>query len=106
MHMATPVAASMTGAVAGAVINYILNAKYTFQHTGHARALPKFAVIAIAGALVNGLLMKILIDTVGLNYLVAQVLATVFVLGMTYSLNSLWTFRPAAAALRPNDSSE
>lgn len=92
-HIATPVTASMAGAVAGAIINYILNAKYTFNHKGHVQALPKFALIAVIGALMNGVLMKILIDTFGLNYLVAQVLATFIVLGMTYMLNSRWTFR-------------
>lgn len=96
MHIATPVVASMAGAVVGAIINYILNAKYTFHHTGHAQALPKFAVTAIAGALMNGVLMKILIYAGGVHYLVAQVLATVIVLGMTYSVNSLWTFRRPA----------
>lgn len=92
-HIVTPVVASMAGAVAGAVINYILNAKYTFNHTEHAQALPKFALIAIVGALVNGGLMKILISNLTLHYLVAQVIATVIVLGVTYSLNALWTFR-------------
>lgn len=96
LHLATPVAASMAGAVVGAIVNYVLNAKYTFHHKGHAQALPKFALIAIAGALMNGALMKILIDTLGLHYLVAQVLATLIVLGLTYTANSLWTFRPAA----------
>ena len=103
MHIATPVFASMAGAVVGAVINYILNAKYTFNHHGHAQALPKFALIAAAGALINGILMKILNSAFGLNYLVAQVLATAIVLGMTYSANSLWTFRGATTMSGPDD---
>lgn len=106
MHLATPVAASMVGAVAGALVNYILNAKYTFQHTRHAQALPKFALIAIAGAVMNGALMKIMIDKLGLHYLVAQVLATVIVLGVTYTANSLWTFRPSVRPPNAGKSSE
>lgn len=105
-HVATPVAASMAGAVVGAIINYILNAKYTFQHTGHAQALPKFAIIAIAGALMNGGLMKVMISYIGLNYLVAQVLATLIVLGVTYSANSLWTFRPAPHPPTPENTAD
>lgn len=105
-HIATPVTASMAGAVAGAIINYILNAKYTFDHRGHAQALPKFALIAIAGALMNGVLMEILTGTLGLNYLVAQVVTTVIVLGLTYTANSLWTFRRAATTLKPDNMRE
>ena len=85
-------------AVVGAIINYILNAKFTFNRTGHAQALPRFALIAIAGALINGVLMKILIYAAGLNYMIAQVLATFIVLALTYSMNSIWTFRSAAAS--------
>lgn len=106
MHFATPVTASMAGAVVGAIINYILNAKYTFNHTGHAQALPKFALIAIAGALMNGALMKILNEMAGLNYMVAQVLATIIVLGVTYSANSLWTFRPTATEPKPQNTAD
>ncbi|MFK3741569.1 GtrA family protein [Massilia sp. TN1-12] len=95
-HIATPVVASMAGAVVGALVNYILNAKYTFHNTGHAQALPKFAITAIVGALMNGVIMKILIHTLGLHYLFAQVLATGIVLGITYGVNSRWTFRHAA----------
>jgi putative flippase GtrA len=94
-HIATPVVASTAGAVIGAIINYILNAKYTFNHTGHAQALPKFALIAIAGALVNGVLMKILIYSAGINYIIAQILATLLVLALTYTMNSMWTFSRA-----------
>lgn len=97
-HIATPVVASTAGAVVGAIINYILNAKFTFNRTGHAQALPRFALIAIAGALVNGVLMKILIHAAGLNYMIAQVLATLIVLGLTYSMNSVWTFRSDASS--------
>lgn len=95
-QLATPVAASMVGAIFGAIVNYLLNAKYTYRHTGHGKALPKFALVAIAGALMNGALMKVMVDMLGLNYLIAQVLATLTVLGVTYTVNSLWTFRPAA----------
>jgi putative flippase GtrA len=106
MHIASPVAASMAGAVVGAIINYILNAKFTFNHTGHAQALPKFALVAIVGALMNGLFMKILIDHVGLNYLIAQVLATVLVLALTYTANSLWTFNATTTAIKPDGASD
>ncbi|MYN29089.1 GtrA family protein [Duganella levis] len=93
LHWAKPVTASVIGALVGAVINYLLNARFTFGSTAHSSALPKFAATAIFGAAVNGLLMKVLIDFANVNYLVAQVIASAAVLAITYSLNLVWTFR-------------
>jgi putative flippase GtrA len=102
-HLAQPATASMVGAVAGAIVNYLLNARFTFDQTPHAQALPKFALTAVLGAALNGILMKIFVDVLGMHYLLAQVGATVIVLGLTYSINALWTFRSAESGLRPKD---
>ncbi|MHB1676625.1 MAG: GtrA family protein [Sulfuriferula sp.] len=93
MHWMTPVIASVIGAVVGALINYLLNARITFRSNAHSSALPKFAMTALLGAAMNGLLMKTLIDFFGMNYLVAQIISTVIVLGITYGINLVWTFR-------------
>jgi len=96
-----PVAASVIGAVVGAVINYLLNARFTFASKAHSSALPKFAATAILGAVVNGLLMKVLIDFANVNYLLAQLISSAVVLGLTYCVNLVWTFRrnePKAAS--------
>jgi putative flippase GtrA len=96
LHWSSPVVASVIGALVGGIINYLLNARITFRSRSHASSLPKFALIALLGAAVSGIMMKTLIDLAGLNYLFAQVIATVVVLGLTYSLNLLWTFRHKA----------
>lgn len=92
LHWTGPVTASVIGAVVGAVINYLLNARFTFGSKAHSSALPKFAATAILGAVVNGLLMKVLIDFANVNYLLAQLVASVVVLAITYCVNLVWTF--------------
>ena len=93
-----PVAASVTGAVVGAMVNYFLNVRYTFRSASNGAAMAKFAITAALGAVLNGLLMKLQIDAFGIHYLVAQLLATAVVLVLTYAINLLWTFRHPRAA--------
>jgi putative flippase GtrA len=89
-----PVTGSMIGAAVGAVVNYGLNRRVTFRTAAtHSTAMPKFATIALLGVGANGLLMKLFSSALGLNYLVAQVMATGLVLGLTYGLNASWTFK-------------
>ncbi|MET0319650.1 MAG: GtrA family protein [Duganella sp.] len=98
LHLLGPVAASVTGAIVGAIVNYFLNVRYTFRSASNGPAMVKFAITAALGALLNGLLMKLQIDAFGLHYLVAQLIATVVVLLLTYTINLLWTFRHPKAA--------
>ncbi|MGF6754752.1 GtrA family protein [Paraburkholderia sp. GAS42] len=92
--LANPVTGSMTGAGVGAVVNYWLNRRVTFRHgSSHLKAVPRFAAIALLGVAVNGLLMNLLTRHLDANYLIAQVAATGVVLGITYILNSVWTFK-------------
>ncbi|WP_090861857.1 GtrA family protein [Paraburkholderia diazotrophica] len=89
-----PVGGSVSGAVAGAVVNYELNRRYTFSTRAPIiLTLPKFAATACFGMLINGLVMKWLAVDLGINYLIAQVVATGVVLVATFSINSVWTFR-------------
>ena len=51
---ADPVAASTAGAVCGALVNYALNHRFTFASgKSHATALPRFALVAVAGIALN-----------------------------------------------------
>jgi len=87
------VAASTVGAVAGAGINYALNHRFTFASRElHRRALPRFAVVAAAGIVLNGLVLAAMLALVGAHYLVAQVVATLAVLVAGYLANRAWTF--------------
>jgi len=90
----SPSTGSAIGAAAGAIVNYQLNAVYNFKHTGDRfPALLKFLVTAGIGMGANWLVMLLLTSHLHLNYLLSQVLATGVVLGLTFLINSTWTFK-------------
>ncbi|MDD4914562.1 MAG: phospholipid carrier-dependent glycosyltransferase [Methylococcales bacterium] len=87
-----PVMASGYGAIAGLLVNYVLNFKLTFNSTqSHTRAFPKFALIASFGMGFNLALMAVL--TQRFYYLYAQVLTTLLVLIWNFFANTFWTFK-------------
>ena len=88
-----PVAASSAGFVLGAFVNYALNYRYTFRSIKrHSVTLPRFMVVALAGFVINSLVMVLLTGPAGLYYLLAQVLATGVVVVFGFTMNLLWTF--------------
>ena len=87
------VIASTVGAIVGAGINYALNHRFTFaSQQSHRRALPRFATVAVAGIVLNALVLAAVLALVGPHYLVAQVAATLAVLVAGYFANRAWTF--------------
>lgn len=87
------VIASTAGGIAGALINYALNHRYTFtSRREHRVALPRFLAVAGAGILLNAIVMTLILDVVAPHYLVAQVAATGVVLVAGFLVNRLWTF--------------
>jgi putative flippase GtrA len=89
-----PITGSVTGAIVGAIVNYGLNRRITFRSSArHRDTLPKFALTAAFGVLLNGLVMKVLAEDNHVQYLVAQLVATGLVLVLTFMVNSIWTFR-------------
>jgi len=90
---ADPIGASTIGAIAGAVINYALNYRFTFaSRRAHRVALPRFAAIAIAGVVMNTLVLSAVLAFVRPHYLAAQVVATGAVLVAGFIANRKWTF--------------
>jgi putative flippase GtrA len=91
LHIA-PVAASSSGAVLGGFVNYLFNYHFTFQSSKrHLETLPKFALVACSGFVINGIVVYILVNG-SLNYIVAQIIATGVVLAWGFVVNYLWTF--------------
>ena len=87
-------AATTAGFACGAIVNYVLNRRYTFNSSArHAVALPKFLTVATLGAGINWLVMALLTGVAGLHYMVAQLLATATVLAWNFIANHAWTFR-------------
>jgi len=87
------VLASTAGALAGALVNYVLNHRYTFaSDRAHRQALPRFALVAVAGIAVNAVVMAAVLAFAGPHYLVAQIIATATALATGYLANRAWTF--------------
>lgn len=88
-----PVLSTSLGFVVGALINYILNYKYTFSSNNpHGRTLFRFLMVALVGALVNSGIMYLGATVMEINYLLTQVIATGLVLLQNFVLNRVWTF--------------
>lgn len=95
VHLARldPVLATTFGFVVGAIINYFANYHLVFRsRQGHAGTMARFFTIAAAGMGVNAGMMALCHRGFGLHYLLSQVVATGFVVLMTYLGNRLWTF--------------
>ena len=93
------VLASACGFVVGALVNYVLNYRYTFRSKRrHHEAISKFFTVALVGLGLNTLIMSLAIGILFLHYLLAQVVATGLVLIWNFSGNRWWTFREAINA--------
>ena len=90
---ADPVLATTAGFVVGALINYLLNYRITFNsNKRHREALVKFLMVAILGAVANTMIMSAGINIFDAHYLVTQVIATCIVLSLNFTANKFWTF--------------
>ncbi len=88
-----PVIATTIGFAIGALINYALNYRLTFNsNKRHREALTKFFSVASLGAIINTAIMTVGINLLALHYLVIQVIATCFVLTLNFTANKYWTF--------------
>jgi putative flippase GtrA len=86
-------AASGFGAVVGAQVAYLGNRWFTFAHRGDVRASwPRFQATALLGALL-GMAIVAFGVRLGVHYLIAQALATLTSLVLTFAVNRVWTFR-------------
>jgi putative flippase GtrA len=85
--------ASGFGAMVGAQVAYAGNRLLTFGYRGaYAASWLRFQGTALLGALV-GMVIVALGVHLGAHYLMAQVCATLLVLGLTFAINRYWTFR-------------
>lgn len=81
-------------ALAGALVNYLLNYHVVFRSPRpHRETLPRFVLVAATGILLNIAVIAGLLRLFDLHYLLAQLAATGCVLGTGFLLNQSWTFK-------------
>lgn len=87
------VVASLAGFTLGAGVSYSLNRWLTFDATrSHAQATWRFAVIALGGFVLTGLLMSLFVTRLGLHYLPMQVVTTLLVMVFSFLGHKYWSF--------------
>ena len=93
LHGAPPLGAGL-GALAGAVLAYVGNRRFTFldSRAAHTQALPRFMLIAAAMALGHAAIVWCGSSVLGLHYLLAQVLASAVAFLCGFQLNKTWSF--------------
>ncbi|MEC5159433.1 putative flippase GtrA [Janthinobacterium sp. CG_23.3] len=89
-------AASAVGYVLGSVVNYILNYFFTFESgKTHGEAASKYFTLLGLGWCMNTGLMWALVQNMGWNYWLAQILATAIGLAWNFAGSRWWAFKPA-----------
>jgi putative flippase GtrA len=84
--------ASGVGATLGAQLAYVGNRRFTFAHRGAiGTSWLRFQITALAGTL-QGMAIVAAGVALGVNYLVAQIVATLAGLLTTFAINRAWTF--------------
>jgi putative flippase GtrA len=89
-----PASASACGALAGAGVNFLLNARFTFRSGASWHSAGRFVATAALAAAANGLAMAALTGWLQVAWLPAQLMVTACLMVLTFYINSLWTFKP------------
>lgn len=88
-----PVAASILGSLAGAMVNYLLSHHWVFRSKRkHSETLSKFVAVGGLSLVLNAGIMYVLVTLASIHYLLAQVAATFIVLLWNFVGNRFWTF--------------
>jgi dolichol-phosphate mannosyltransferase len=97
------VVASSVAVVLAVVNNFIWNDRWTFeQHDSRlslaTRRFVRFGVASFGGLLLTTLTLWLLVNELGLHYLVANLIAAGAGAASNYVVNSRWTYRSGALA--------
>lgn len=88
---------STVGYLISAIVNYLLNARLTFQSTqSHKSTAPRFVVVIGTGLLLTYGMLSLLLY-LGAHAVIAQIITTIGVMIWNYVINGIWTFRPKTA---------
>lgn len=88
-----PMWGSFFGFVGSLIISFFLNTLWTFQNNRVSfRTFFRYTLVSIFGFLINLFIILIIVDTLSLSYLLAQVISVIIVPMVNFLLNKLWTF--------------
>lgn len=88
------VLASAIGAFVGAIVNFILNHRFTFGGRRSWRSTSQRYVIAtLLILLFNIAAMSLLVEIMRTDYRIAQITSTVLAFFVSYLLNDFWVFK-------------
>ena len=88
-----PIRASAAGFLTSSLVNFFLNARFTFEsehpilHTA-----PRFALVAAIGLILNNSILALLLF-LKIHPFICQIGATLCVLSWNYIVNAIWTFK-------------
>lgn len=86
--------ALMISHIIGVIHSYFWNNKWTFQQGRYnIKSSLKFVLVYIVTFLINFFLLKILVDTIGMNKLIAQVIALFLTTVVSFFGHKYWSFR-------------
>ena len=78
------------------VWNYLLQRNWTFRSKNkHSFVVPRFIIVHAVGIVINAASLHVLATGAGLSYVVAQVVAIVFVATWSYLVQKIWVFMAA-----------
>jgi putative flippase GtrA len=87
------VAASLFGYASGAITNFFLSQHVAFRSKANPlETAPRFLAVALTGFSLNWFVMWSLVDQLGVQYLLAQIISTSSIVGFNYVANAIWTF--------------
>ncbi len=93
---ADPVLASVTGTVSGGIINFIIGRYWVFEarHLNIYNQSRRYFIIWAGNLLINAFGVYILLNYVGLNYILAKLITSVIVaVGYNYPLQKRYVFK-------------
>ncbi|HHX60637.1 MAG TPA: GtrA family protein [Epulopiscium sp.] len=85
--------ASTIGYLAGIFNGYICSSKFVFKKQKSMETGVKFILVYISSLAINLCLVYLLVEMLGMDKLIAQLIATGCNLIYNYLLNKVWTFR-------------
>jgi putative flippase GtrA len=87
-----PVFASTAGAVAGAILAYVANRRFTFSVNHTTSRMVRFMTVALLGLVMNAVLLMIFQIWFIESIVVAQLITTLCVFMTTFFINLVWSF--------------